>query len=201
MPLQNEKVTQEKSRKVGESFDGKTYGEGIEIKNPYYYYDTHILDAGVVPVTLFNNAVARNLSLTNYPYQQLPSGQSFDITGMRVSYYSHALAADATQQLFLDWIQNTVLQVQIVNKVPSFERNLAALLGGQVQMVTAPAVTVGSRNLSVWTGNTVVKFKQKIYVDRQTPWFVRIQRDLANNAALTGDWLRVEMVGVLRQQT
>jgi len=201
MPAVNPKVEQELSRKTGESFEGKTYGKEVETKNPFYYYDTHILDAAVVPVTLFNNAIARNLSQTNYPYQQLPAGQSFDITGMRVSYYSHALAADATQQLFLDWINNVTVQVQIVNKVPSFERNLAALLGGQVQMVTAPALTVGSRNLSVWTGNTLVKFKEKIYVDRQTPWFVRLQRDVANNAALTGDWLRVEMQGILRQQT
>ena len=201
MAAQNARVEQELSRKVGDSFDGKTYGKGVEVKDPFVYFDTHILDAAVVPVTLFNNAIARNLSQTNYPYQQLPAGQSFDITGMRVSYYSHALATDATQQLFLDWINQVTVQVQIVNKVPSFERNLAAMLGGQVQMVTAPAVTVGSRNLSVWTGNTMIKFKEKIYVDRQTPWFVRLQRDVANNAALTADWLRVEMIGKLRQQT
>jgi hypothetical protein len=185
------------ARKVGEKFEGKTYGTETDTRNPYVYYDTYVLDAAAPPTVLFNNATAKLLSVSNYPYQQLPSGQSFDVTGLRVSYYCHALAADATQQLMIDFLNQAVLQVQIVNKVPSFERNVGALLGGQVQAVTAPAVTVNSRNLSIWTGNTVVRFKQKIFLDRQTPWMVRILKDAAPNAALTGDYLRVEMIGKL----
>jgi hypothetical protein len=193
-------VEQSKARKIAQKFDGKTYGSETDIRNPYTYYDTYVLDHGTSPTTLFNNASAKNLSLSNYPYQQLPNGQSFDVTGLRVSYYSHALQDDATQQLMIDFLNSTVLQVQIVNKVPSFERNVAALIGGQMHVVTAPAVTVNSRNLTVWAGNTLIRFKEKIYLDRQTPWFVKIQKDAANNAALDGDFLRVEMIGRLEIQ-
>lgn len=197
MAPQTAAVEQALSRKAGLKLEGKTYGTETDKRDPFTYYDTYVLDAAVPPAVLFNNAAAKVLSLSNYPYQQLPSGQSFDVHGLRVSYYSHALQADATQQLMLDFLNNCVLQVQIVNKVPSYERNVAALIGGQIQAVTAPAVTVGSRNLSIWTGNTLIKFKEKIFLDRQTPWAVRLLKDIPNNAALTGDYLRVEMIGTL----
>jgi hypothetical protein len=185
------------SRKTGEKLEGKTYGAETDVRNPFCYYDSYVLDAAAPPTVLFNNAAAKVLSLSNYPYQQLPSGQSFDVHGLRVSYYGHALMADATQQLLLDFLNACVLRVVIVNKVPSFERTIAGLIGGAMQVVTAPAVTVNSRNLSVWQGDTVVKFKEKIFLDRQTPWTVRIEKDAANNAALTGDRIRVEMFGKL----
>jgi hypothetical protein len=197
MATQTAAVEQALSRKAGLKLEGKTYGTETDKRDPFTYYDTYVLDAAVPPAVLFNNAAAKVLSLSNYPYQQLPSGQSFDVHGLRVSYYSHALQADATQQLMLDFLNQCVLQVQIVNKVPSYERNVAALIGGQIQGVTAPAVTVGSRNLSIWTGNTLIKFKEKIFLDRQTPWMVRLLKDAPNNAALTGDYLRVEMIGTL----
>jgi len=188
------------ARKVSEKFTGKTYGGETDVRNPYVYYDTYTLDAAATPAVLFNNAAAKVLSLSNYPYQQLPSAQSFDVTGLRVSYKAHALMADATQQLLLDFLNACTLRIVITNKVASYERNLAALIGGQIQAVTAPAVTVNSRNLSQWTGNTVVKFKQKIFLDSQTPWTVRIEKDAAPNAALTADLLRVEMIGRLEIQ-
>jgi hypothetical protein len=188
------------ARKVTEKFSGKTYGGETDIRDPHVYYDTYTLDAAGTPAVLFNNAAAKVLSLSNYPFQQLPSAQSFDVTGLRVSYKAHALMDDATQQLLLDFLNVCTLRVSITNKVPVYERNVAALIGGQIQAVTAPAVTVGSRNLSQWIGNTVVKFKRKIYLDSQTPWTVRIEKDAAPNAALTADLLRVEMIGRLEIQ-
>ena len=149
MPKMNPAAEQAVARKVSEKFTGKTYGGETDVRNPYVYYDTYVLDAAATPAVLFNNAAAKVLSLSNYPYQQLPSAQSFDVTGLRISYYAHALMADATQQLMIDFLNQCTLQVQIVNKVPTYERNVAALIGGQIQAVTAPAVTVGSRNLSL----------------------------------------------------
>jgi hypothetical protein len=193
-------VMQVKRRKVSQALEGQTYSASVEIKDPYVYYDTYTLDASALQTTLFNNAAAKARSLSNYQYQQLPNGQAFDVGGLRVSYYGHALMADATQQLLIDFLNKSVLQVQINNKVPSYERNLAALFGGQVQVVTAPAVTVGSRNLSVWTANTLVQFKKRIKLDQSTQWTVNILKDAAPNAALTGDYLRVEMIGKLTAQ-
>jgi Tfp pilus assembly protein FimT len=108
--------------------------------------------------------------------------------------------ADATQQLLLDWMNKAVLNIQIQNKVPIYERNLAAVIGGQIQVVTAPAVTVNSQNLSKWQGSTVIRFKRKIELDQKTQWQVNILQDAAANAALDGDYLRVETIGRLTAQ-
>ena len=193
-------VMEQKRRQVSQKLEGRTYSASVEVKDPWVYYDTYVLDAAASPTVLFNNASSKARSLSNYQYQQLPSGQAFDVEGMRVSYYGHALMADATQQLLIDFLNKSIVQIQINNKVPSYERNLGALIGGQMQAVTAPAVTVNSRNLSVWTGNTIVRFKKKISLDQSTQWTVNIVKDAAPNAALTADYLRIEMMGRLTAQ-
>lgn len=183
-------------RNAAKSLEGRTFSDKKEVRDPYVYFDTYVLDAVATPTVLFNNGnSAKARSLTNYPYQTLPSGQSFDIYGLRVAYYGHALMADATQQLLLDFMAKTVLQIQITNKVPTYERSLDSLFGGQIHVVTAPAVTVGSRNLSVWTGDTVVRFKKKIYLDQTVQCNTNLLKDAAPNAALTGDYLRIEWIG------
>jgi PhoPQ-activated pathogenicity-related protein len=191
-------VKQQKKREsVDEQLNNKTYSAAVEIKDPWIYYDTYVLDVLTSPAILFNNAVAKTRSLSNYTYQQLPSGQSFDVTGVRVSYNSITALSDIAQLALIAFINICTFQIQINNKVPSYERNLGALIGGQLQVVTAPAVTVASRNLSVWTGSTVVKFRKKIMLDQTTQWTVNILKDAAAAAALTGDNLRVEMIGKL----
>jgi hypothetical protein len=189
-----------KRRETSAKLEGKTYSSAVEVKDPWVYYDTYTLDAAASPTVLFNNSSAKARSLSNYQYQQLPSGQAFDVYGLRVSYWAHAALDDAGQLDLTTFLAKSVLQVQINNKVPSYERNIAALIGGQIHAVTAPAVTVNSRNLSIWTGNTVVRFKKKIQLDQTTQWTVNILKDAANAAALTGDYLKVEMIGRLTAQ-
>jgi hypothetical protein len=190
-------AVERKRREVSDKLEGRTYSGSVEVKDPWPYYDTFVLDATAGPTILFNNSSSRARSLSNYPYQQLPSGQAFDVSSIRVSYYSHAPMVDATQQLFLDFINRAVLQIQINNKVPAYERNLGSLIGGQVQAVISPAATYASRNMTAWTANTVVRFRKKIQLDQTTQWTVNILKDAANNAAITGDYLRVEMIGRL----
>lgn len=193
----NEPAAVQKRIQADEKLEGRTYSKSFEVKDPWVYFDTYVLDASASPTVLFNNSSSKARSLSNYQYQQLPSGQAFDVYGLRVSYWAATALNDANLLLWTTFTAKAVLQVGINNKVPTYERNLAALLGGQVQIITAPAVTVNSRNLSVWTGNTVVKFKKKIQLDQTTQWTVTILKDVANNAALTGDYLRVEMIGRL----
>jgi len=196
----NTAATEQKRRDVSSKLEGRTYAAAVEVKDPWAYYDTYVLDAAASPTVLFNNSSAKARSLSNYQYQQLPTGQAFDVAALRVSYWGHAAEADADQLSLITFLNKAVLQIQINNKVPTYERNLGALIGGQVHVVTAPAVTVNSRNLSVWTGNTVVRFKKKISLDQSTQWIVTILKDAANAAALTGDYLRVEMIGRLTAQ-
>jgi PhoPQ-activated pathogenicity-related protein len=193
----NASVQKKKRETVDEQLNNKTYSASVEIKDPWVYYDTYVLDVLASPAVLFNNAVAKVRSLSNYTYQQLPSGQSFDVKALRVSYNSITALTDVAQLALITFLNVCTLQVQINNKVPSYERNLGALIGGQMQVVTAPAVTVGSRNLSIWTGSTTVKFAKKIMLDQTTQWTVNILKDAAAAAALTGDNLRVEMIGKL----
>jgi hypothetical protein len=191
-----ESVLELQRRKAAASLNGKTYSDKKDVRDPWVYYDTYTLDASAAPTVLFNNgSSAKARSLTNYPFQTLPTGQSFDIQGLRVSYSAHALMADATHQLLLTFLAKTVIQVQIVNKQPSYERTLAGLIGGQMQIATAPAVTVNSQNLSKWTADTVVHFKKKIYLDQTVQCNVNILKDVAPDAALTGDFLRFEWLG------
>jgi hypothetical protein len=187
-------------RDIQSKLEGKTYSASVEVKDPWVYYDTYVLDAAVPPTILFNNAAAKARSLSNYQYQQLPSGQAFDIYGLRCSFWAIAAISDVDQLALTTFLAKSVLQVAINNKVPQYERNLASLIGGQVHAVTAPAVTVNSKNLSVWTGDTVVRFKKKIALDQTTQWTVTILKDAANAAALTGSYLRVEMIGRLTAQ-
>lgn len=189
-------VMEAERRKAMESLEGRTFSNKKDVRDPFVYFDTYTLDHLATPTVLFNNGnSAKARSLTNYPYQTLPAGQSFDIYGLRVSYKGHALVADATQQLILDFFATTVLQIQIVNQVPKYERALDALFGGQIHAVTAPAVTVNSRNLTTWTGDTVVRFKKKIYLDQTVQCTVNLLKDAAPNAALDADLLRVEWIG------
>lgn len=186
-----------KREAVSAKLDNKTYSAAVEVKDPWVYYDTYTLDASASPTILFNNSSAKARSLSNYQYQQLPSGQAFDIYGLRVSFWGSAAQSDVDMLAMTTFFAKAVLQVQINNKVPQYERNLAALLGGQVSVVTAPAVTVNSQNLTKWNADTVVRFKKKINLDQTTQWTVNILKDAANAANLTGSYLRVEMIGCL----
>lgn len=186
-----------KREAVSAKLDNKTYSAAVEVKDPWVYYDTYTLDASASPTILFNNSSAKARSLSNYQYQQLPSGQAFDIYGLRVSFWGSAAQSDVDMLAMTAFFAKSVLQVQINNKVPQYERNLAALLGGQVSVVTAPAVTVNSQNLTKWNADTVVRFKKKINLDQTTQWTVNILKDAANAANLTGSYLRVEMIGCL----
>jgi len=177
------------------ALEGRSFDDTI--RDPFVYFDTYVLAAGGGTITLFNNSAnsGKTAAQTNYSFQQLPSGQAFDIQGIRVSYYAHALMADATQQLFLDWCNTCVFELHITNLTAVYQRPLASLLGGQVQAVTAPAVTVNSKNLSSWTADTVIRFKNKVYVDQQVQATVDLVQMAAPNAALSGDYLRVEWLG------
>ena len=186
-----------KREAVSAKLDNKTYSAAVEVKDPWVYYDTYTLDASASPTILFNNSSAKARSLSNYQYQQLPSGQAFDIYGLRVSFWGSAAQSDVDMLAMTAFFAKAVLQVQINNKVPQYERNLAALLGGGVSVVTAPAVTVNSQNLTKWNADTVVRFKKKINLDQTTQWTVNILKDAANAANLTGSYLRVEMIGCL----
>ena len=187
-------------RQTSAKLEGKTYSASVEVKDPWVYYDTYTLDASASPTVLFNNSSAKARSLSNYSYQQLPSGQAFDIYGLRVMYWGHAAEADADILSLTTFLNKSVLQVQINNKVPQYERTLAGLIGGALHVVTAPAVTVNSQVLSKWQADTMVHFKKKIALDQTTQWTVNILKDVANAAALTGDYLRVEMIGRLTAQ-
>jgi hypothetical protein len=175
----------------------KTYSNAIEVRDPWVYFDTYTLDAATADTELFNNAAAKARHLSNYPYQQIPMGQAFDISGLRVSYFGHAAHDDTAHLALLTFLNGTSIELQVHGKVPVYQRNLAAMFGGQIQVLTAPAVTVNSRNLSVWTGNTVVKLKEKVYLDENARCKVTIIKNAANAAALTGDFLRVEWIGCL----
>jgi hypothetical protein len=200
MPLSQKQIDTARRRLAASKLEGRTYSGSIEIRDPWVYHDTLVLAHLTGPLVLFSNATTVARSLTNYPYKVLPQGQAFDIHALRVCYYAHAPAADATQQLFLDWINRTVLNLQISNKQPTYERNLGSLVGGQVQIVTAPAATVNSQNLSKWQASTIVRLKQKIEVDQNIQWMVNILQDAGANAALDGDYLRVEAIGRLTAQ-
>jgi hypothetical protein len=114
------------------------------------------------------------------------------------------------QLAIMSFLSTSVIQIQINNKVPVYERNIAAVFGGQMHILSAPAVTVNSANLSKWTADTVVHFKNKISLDQTTQWTVNILKDVAPAASLgdgvaatwntTSDFLRVEMIGRLTAQ-
>jgi len=189
-----------KRRNVSAKLEGQTYSGSVEVKDPWVYYDTYVLDAATSPTVLFNNSTAKVRSLSNYSYQQLPSGQAFDIFGLRVSYFSITALSDVALLALTTFLNKSVIQVQINNKVPQYERNIASCIGGAVQVVTAPAVTVNSQLLTKYTADTLVRFKKRIKLDQTTQWTVNILKDAANAAALTGDYLRVEMIGTLTAQ-
>jgi len=176
---------------------GRTYSGAMEVKDPHVFYDTYTLDASAAATQLFNNGAPKVIQLSNYPYTNLPMGQAFDVHGLRVSWWGHAALDDAGQLALTTYMNRTYINLKIANKNASYERNLGALFGGQVHVVTAPAVTVNSRNLSVWTGNTLVKFNKKIEIDETVQFTVNLEKVAANAAALTGDYLRVELIGRL----
>ena len=197
-----------KRRAVSQKLEGRTYSSSVEVKDPFVYFDSYLLNNSAAATILFNNASgAKARSLSNYLYQQLPQGQAFDVYGLRVSYTAFNLVTDVKQLAIMAFLSTTILQLQINNKVPQYERNLAALFGGQMHLITAPAVTVGSMNASKWTADTVVHFKQKISLDQSTQWTVNIVKDAAPAAALgdgvavtSSDILRVECIGRLTAQ-
>jgi hypothetical protein len=197
-----------KRRTVSQKLEGRTYSASVEVKDPFVYYDSYLLNQSAASTILFNNASgAKARSLSNYLYQQLPQGQAFDVYGLRVSYTAFNLVTDVKQLAIMAFLSTTVLQVQINNKVPQYERNLAALFGGAMHIVSAPSATIDSANSTKWTADTVVHFKQKIPLDQSTQWTVNIVKDAAPAASLgdgvavtTSDILRVETIGRLTAQ-
>jgi hypothetical protein len=186
-------------RKAASQLEGKTYGSQKEVKSPWTYYDTYILAAAAGKVTLFNNSVSRAEDLSNYQYQQIPQGQAFDIMAMQLQYIGSALKTDVMLNNLVLWMNQAVIEVVVANKTPTFQSNLALALGGAMFLRTAPAVTVNSGFMSNYNANGIIPFQKKIYLDQGTKFTVDIKQTIANDAGLTGDKLRVGLIGKLVQ--
>jgi hypothetical protein len=187
-------------RNAQQDLSGKSFSNKKDIRDPFVYFDTATLAHAAATIVLFNNgSSSKNLSISNYPFQALPTGQSFDIHNIRLSYTSHAPMVDATQQYLLTWLACAVLQIGLINQAPKYERTLAGLIGGQTHAILSPAATYASRNMTSWTADTVVSLKKKIYIDQNVQLQIKILQDAAANAALDGDLVRLELIG--RQTT
>jgi len=186
-------------RKAAAQLEGKTYGSQKEVKAPWIYYDTYVLAAAAGKVTLFNNSASRSEDLSNYQYQQIPQGQAFDIMAMQLQYVASALKTDAMLNNLVLWMNQAVIEISVANKTPSFQSNLALALGGAMFLRTAPAVTVNSGFMSNYNANGIIPFQKKIYLDQGTKFTVDIKQTIANDAGLTGDKLRVGLIGKLVQ--
>jgi hypothetical protein len=188
------------SRKRAQAtLEGKTYGSQKEIKSPWIYFDTFILAAAAGKVTLFNNSASRSEDLSNYQYQQIPQGQAFDIFAMQLQYIAHAAQDDAALTALILWMNQATIEISVANKTPTYQNNLAVAMGGALLVMTAPAVTVNSKILSNYNANGIIPFQKKIQLDQGTKFTVDIKQTIANAAALTGDKLRVALIGKLVQ--
>lgn len=194
------KTAQAVSRKrAAAALEGKTYGSQKERKSPWVYFDTYILAAAAGKVTLFNNSTSRAQDLSNYQYQQVPQGQAFDIVAMQLQYVGHAALDDAALNNFILWANQATIELTIANKVPHYQNNLLLAIGGAMAVLTAPAVTVNSKILSNYNANGIIPFAKKIQLDQGTKFTVDINQTIANAAGLTGDKLRVGLIGNLIQ--
>lgn len=158
-----------------------------------------MLAAAAGKVTLFNNSASRAEDLSNYQYQQIPQGQAFDIMAMQLQYIAGALKTDAMLNNLVLWMNQAVVEISVANKTPSFQCNLALAFGGAMFLRTAPAVTVNSGFMSNYNANGIIPFQKKIYLDQGTKFTVDIKQTIANDAGLTGDKLRVGLIGKLVQ--
>lgn len=194
----NQSVVQSR-RRAASQLEGKTYGSQKEVKAPWVYYDTYVLAAAAGKVTLFNNSASRAEDLSNYQYQQIPQGQSFDISAMQIQYIGSALKTDVMLNNLILWMNQAVIEVVVANKTPTYQNNLGCAIGGALLIRTAPAVTVNSNFGSNYNANGIVVFGKKIMLDQGTKFTVDLKQTIANDAGLTGDKLKISLIGKLVQ--
>jgi hypothetical protein len=193
-------IEQANQRKRAQStLEGKTYGSQKEVKAPWIYFDTYILAAAAGKVTLFNNSASRAEDLSNYQYQQIPQGQAFDIVAIQLQYVGSALKTDVMLNNMILWMNQATIELSIANKTPHFQCNLALAMGGAFFVQTAPAVTVNSKFMSNYNANGIISLQKKIQLDQGTKFTFDIKQTIANDAGLTGDKLKVGLIGRLIQ--
>jgi hypothetical protein len=171
----------------------------------YTYYDTISLLSTTQVFNMFaipNGQGGKNLSDTNMTVAaSLPQGQRLNVGAIKMMYTFHAVFNEATLQLFYTALQNISVEMIIMNQ--DYGRwTLMELIGSAVCGIGVPAVAGNNDTLlSQAKYHGIFPLNVPIKLPALNQFSLRITAQVATNAALDGDKLKVGLSGILEMAT
>jgi hypothetical protein len=187
-----------------------TSGEKLD----HSYFDTQLIVASsTTPMHFFQNAQGqafntgssvKGLQHTNMTIGgQLPRGQRFTIRNIKLMYTATAQLADATIQLWYEFLANTTMEFMITGKDSLCTLTLQEILGASTLILPAVTSTTFSSTINriiLPRFHGIYPLNTPIILAEQTNFEVKVTPQVATPASgLDGDWLKISLNGILER--
>jgi len=164
------------------------------------YYDRFAID-GTTPVVNYSffaiplGQGGKNLADTNFPLAALmPNSEKMAVMYLSLSYWPHALLAQATYQLALDMMAETTLEFNIRGIKDVFQANLISVFGNPFPALVSGAAA-GDQVVARSKFQAIYELEIEIVLAANTNFTVDLTHHVAPNAALDDDLLQLSLIG------
>lgn len=182
------------------SLTSGTYQEnGGEVLH-WSYYDSYALLSTVNTNRLFTTGLSggRRIDQTNLPIGgQIPGNQRFDVHCIRAFYTAYTLKNNAALLAWYKFLTHTTLEFIINGKASSLTVGLNELFGMPTLFGEVPTVAGDNISIPQPKPNGVYMLKPKIPLAASTNFEVKVISQVATDASLDTDILKISLGGIL----
>jgi hypothetical protein len=181
-----------------------TYGTGGEVLGSWSFYDTLVLLNTTTIYRMFTipigGAAGRTLDQTNMTQGgQIAQGQNLTVKRLKMQYISSAARNTAAVQLIYNVLNRTTLEIMIPGKDALGQWTLAELFGIASLIAMTPTAAGDNIPLIQPTFKGIFTLEIPLVLAALTPFELRVTPQIATDAALNGDFIRVALNGTLRR--
>ena len=185
-----------------------THAKSGEVMD-WSYYDSITLLSTTLSFNMFQSAVgqsSKRLDQTNMTANGLiPTGQRFTIHRVKILYTGQAgtwvSAGTAQLQYLFTALNKSTLEFKIPGKDSLLVLTLQELLGDALQIVVAPTTAGNSLDAPKCRFSGIFPLNKPIILAEQTSFGVLVTHQVANNAALDTDILKISLNGILERRS
>jgi hypothetical protein len=168
------------------------------------YYDSLVMATGTLQTRLFTQGMAgssKQLWQTNMKLNgQIPNGERMTVTEIKCLYSTHADIASTVYANIVQMLTHTTIEVKISGSDSILTMSLNEVMG--LSMLTTSTLVATYGAAPIWnpcfTG--ILKLKRPIVLAESETIEVLLNHQVAANASLDGDWLKISLSGILERR-
>jgi hypothetical protein len=180
-----------------------TYGTGGEVIDKTFW-DTLVLASATTVYRMFtvpNGQAGKTLDLTNMiSTGQISQGQNHTVNSIFVEYIAKAQRAAADLVKIYSVLNHTTVEIEIPGKDNLGDWTLAQIMGAAFVVPFAAAATINQPMIQPQF-NGVLHLKVPIVLSALTSFAVKVVPQVATDAALDGDFIRIGLRGILKRSS